>query len=143
MMVMAEAYGADARLVAFMQYLRVVFVAGAAALVARFWVGVDSAAPAIVWFPPIAPLSFAQTLLVALFAGMLGWRLRIPAGVLLLPFLFGGLLSISGLVTLHLPEWLLAISYALLGWNIGLGFTRTILQHARRVLLPTVPPFSS
>lgn len=138
MMVMAEAYGADARLVAFMQYLRVVFVAGAAALVARFWVGVDSAAPAIVWFPPIAPLSFAQTLLVALFAGMLGWRLRIPAGVLLLPFLFGGLLSISGLVTLHLPEWLLAISYALLGWNIGLGFTRTILQHARRVLLPTV-----
>ena len=37
MLVMADAYGADIRLVAFMQYLRVVFVAAAASLVARYW----------------------------------------------------------------------------------------------------------
>ena len=35
MVVMAADYGADARLVAFMQYLRVLFVATAAATVAR------------------------------------------------------------------------------------------------------------
>ena len=37
MMIMAGAFGADARLVAFMQYLRVVLVAAVASLVARFW----------------------------------------------------------------------------------------------------------
>jgi membrane AbrB-like protein len=138
MMVMAEAYGADARLVAFMQYLRVVFVAAAAALVARYWAGLDGAAPAIVWFEPIHALSLSQTLLIAMFGGMVGWYLKIPAGVLLMPFLIGAVLSVTGSVVIHLPEWLLAISYAALGWNIGLGFTRPVLAHARRVLLPTV-----
>src|SRR5258707_12210422 len=38
MMVMADAYGADARLVAFMQYVRVVMVALVASIIARFWV---------------------------------------------------------------------------------------------------------
>ena len=35
---------------------------------------------------------------------------------------------------IELPPWLLAISYALLGWSIGLGFTRRILLHASRAL---------
>ena len=39
MTVMCEAFGADARLVAFMQYLRVVLVAVIASGVARIWVG--------------------------------------------------------------------------------------------------------
>ena len=34
---MAEAHGADSRLVAFMQYLRVVFVAIAASVISRLW----------------------------------------------------------------------------------------------------------
>src|SRR3981081_3018085 len=38
MMVMADAYGADARLVAFMQYVRVVMVAIVASIIARLWV---------------------------------------------------------------------------------------------------------
>ena len=38
MVVMADAFGADARLVAFMQYLRVVCVVVVASLIARFWV---------------------------------------------------------------------------------------------------------
>ena len=37
MMLMAAAYGADIRLVAFMQYVRVLLVAFAATIVARFW----------------------------------------------------------------------------------------------------------
>jgi uncharacterized protein len=38
MMVMADAYGADARLDAFMQYVRVVMVAIVASIIARLWV---------------------------------------------------------------------------------------------------------
>src|SRR5437762_11904369 len=50
MTLMAAAYGADARLVAFMQYLRVVGVAAVAALVARlFGVSPAHAPDAIVW----------------------------------------------------------------------------------------------
>jgi membrane AbrB-like protein len=135
MLLMAEAYGADARLVAFMQYLRVVFVAAAASLVARFWVDVsDAALPAIVWFPPIDGLPFAATLLIALGGAVLGHVLRFPAGPLLLPLALGTLVQVAGLVRIALPEWLLAISYALVGWRIGLGFRRQILLHASRAL---------
>jgi len=35
-----------------------------------------------------------------------------------------------------LPQWLLAITYAVLGWSIGLSFNREILRHAARALLP-------
>ena len=54
MVLMADAFGADARLVAFMQYLRVIFVSVTAAVIARLWVDTSGvAAPPIVWFPPI------------------------------------------------------------------------------------------
>ena len=52
MMLMSGGFGADARLVAFMQYLRVVMVAAVASLVARLWVGASGAPlPEAVWFP--------------------------------------------------------------------------------------------
>jgi len=37
-------------------------------------------------------------------------------------------------MTIELPPWLLAASYALVGWSIGLRFTRPILVHALRAL---------
>ena len=46
----------------------------------------------------------------------------------------GAVLEGTGLVTITLPQWLLAMTYAFLGWNIGLGFTREILMHASRAL---------
>jgi len=39
-----------------------------------------------------------------------------------------------GWLTIELPPWLLAISYALVGWSIGLRFTRPILAYAMRTL---------
>jgi membrane AbrB-like protein len=74
MMVMADAYGADARLVAFMQYVRVVMVALVASIIARFWVhapAVASAAPAV-WFAPLHALPFFETLVLVLAAVILG-----------------------------------------------------------------------
>ncbi|MFC0407778.1 AbrB family transcriptional regulator [Roseomonas elaeocarpi] len=135
MMLMAEAFGADARLVAFMQYLRVVFVALAASILARLWVDTSGAhAEAVHWFPPILPVPFAETLALAFGGAWLGQRLRLPAGSLLLPMVLGAALHIAGLIRFELPEWLLAMSYAVLGWRIGLGFTRAVLVHASRAL---------
>jgi uncharacterized protein len=134
MMVMSGAFGADPRLVAFMQYLRVAIVAGLASVVARLWVGVAAAVPHIVWFPSLAWRDFAATLLIAGVSGAIGVGLRIPAGALLLPMVTGAALESAGLVTIVLPPWLLALSYGFLGWSIGLGFTREILMHASRAL---------
>ena len=134
MMVLAGAFGADARLVAFMQYLRVVIVAALASIVARLWVGTSGAVPHIVWFPAVAWPDFIATLTLAAVTGAIGVGLRIPAGALLLPMIVGAVLETMGLVTIILPPWLLALSYAFLGWSIGLGFTREILGHASRAL---------
>jgi uncharacterized protein len=135
MMVMAGPFGADARLVAFMQYLRVVCVAGMASVVARLWVGPGGAAARdFAWFPAVHWGDFGATLLIVGVAGGLGVALRIPAGALLLPMIAGGLLEGMGLVKILLPPWLLAISYAFLGWSVGLGFSREILAHASRAL---------
>ncbi len=135
MMLMAEAFGADARLVAFMQYLRVVCVATAASLVARFWVDAEGGtAPVIIWFPPIDWGPFAQTLALAVVGGTAGRLLKLPAGAMLVPLAVGTVLNVAGVITIFLPEWLLAASYALLGWNIGLSFTLPLLRHAARAL---------
>jgi uncharacterized protein len=164
MMIMAGAFGADARLVAFMQYLRVVLVAAVASLIARIWVGEGASASlesswwssigttpwsgfaaiawggfaAIAWggFAAIAWGGFAATLLIAAGGGLLGMMLRIPAGALLAPMALAAVLEAMGLVSLVLPQWLLAITYAVLGWSIGLSFNREILRHAARALLP-------
>jgi membrane AbrB-like protein len=134
MMVMAGDFGADPRLVAFMQYLRVVCVAGMASVVARVWVGASAAAHTVAWFPALHWADFGATLLLAAATGGLGVALQIPAGTLLLPMIIGGVLEGTGLVTILLPPWLLVITYAFLGWNVGLGFSREILGHAWRAL---------
>ncbi len=54
MALMSGAFGGDPRLVAFMQFLRVIYVALAASLVARIFVPAAAhAADAVVWFPPL------------------------------------------------------------------------------------------
>ena len=130
MVLMSEAFGADIRLVAFMQYLRVVFVAVVATLVARFYAVASAAPVSILWFPHLPALAFAETLALAAIGATAGRLLRIPAGPLLIPLALGAVLHSTGVMNIVLPPWLLAGSYALVGWTIGLRFTRPILVHA-------------
>lgn len=135
MIVMAESHGADTQLVALMQYLRVVMVAALASVVTRVaGVEVLHQAHAVIWFPAIDWGAFAGTLALAILGPVLAQRLRIPAGGLLLPLIGGVILVHAGGLTIELPQWLLAISYAVIGWRIGLRFTRPLLVHAARSL---------
>lgn len=134
MTLMADAFGADVRLVAFMQYLRVVMVAAVASLVARFSAIGSGAPPDIVWFPPVAWPALAATLAVVIVALAAARALRIPAGPLILPLAASATLQDAGLLAIELPPWLLAASYALVGWSIGLRFTPAILRHVARAL---------
>jgi uncharacterized protein len=135
MTLMAAGYGADVQLVALMQYLRVVIVAAFVSAVARFCgVSAHHAASVVPWFPTIAWLPFIETLALAGVGAAIATRLRISAGALLLPLGAGILLIRSGLMTVELPRWLLAIAYALVGWQIGLRFTRPLFIHAAKSL---------
>jgi membrane AbrB-like protein len=135
MVLMAEAFGADARLVAFMQYLRVIIVSLTAAMVARLWVDTSGvvAAP-IVWFPPIDAPAFAATVAVVFVGSFAGRLLRLPSPFFMGVFLVATALHLGLDVDFQLPNWLLAVSYALIGWSIGLNFTRAILLHAMKAL---------
>src|SRR5215475_6925633 len=117
MTIMAESYGADIRLVAVMQYLRVVLVAAIAAVVARlFGVSTSQAAAPLVWFPPVAWLPLLETLALAVAGPLIARTLRIPAGAFLVPMIGGIVLTHFGFIA-ELPTWLLAACYALVGWN--------------------------
>jgi membrane AbrB-like protein len=135
MSIMAEDYGADVRLVAFMQYSRVVLVAAVASVVAKaFGAGAPHQATAVVWFPAIDWLSLAATLALAMLGPLVARVLRIPAGAFLVPLIGGIVLTHLGWLTIELPPWLLAICYALVGWNVGLRFSRPLLVHAALAL---------
>jgi len=140
MTLMAEAFGADVRLVAFMQYLRVLMVTIVASIVSRIWATPSGGHPSgghaagIVWFPPIQWIPLAETMALAGVGAFIAPLLRISAGPMLVPMVAGAVLHGSGSMTIELPPWLLAASYAIVGWNIGLRFTRPILVHAFRAL---------
>ncbi|MGG7518871.1 AbrB family transcriptional regulator [Allorhizobium undicola] len=135
MVVMADAYGADARLVAFMQYLRVVCVASTAAIMAAFVFQVPGGhPPAFVLFPPVDWPDLALTILAVAIFAMIGNRLRINAGTMIGPMVGMALLNGTGLLTIELPEWLLALAYTMVGWRIGLAFTGRLLRHAAKAL---------
>jgi len=136
MVLMARSYGADPRQVAVMTYSRVVCVAAVASVLAAAFGGggAGNHVPGAGWFPPIEPLAFAETLGVAAIGTILGVRVGLPAGALLGPLLLGAALNVAGLVRFELPGWLLAASYAVVGWRIGLSFTREIVTAAARAL---------
>ena len=135
MVMLGEAEGADARLVAFMQYSRVLLVALGAAVVARFWAGAGGArAPGAPWLVPVHGGNLVTVLLLAAAGQQVARLLRLQAWALLGPMLLLSALHAGGWLAIDLPRWLLAAAYTLLGWRIGLGFHRDFLRHAGRAL---------
>ncbi|MFC7380036.1 AbrB family transcriptional regulator [Brevundimonas sp. GCM10030266] len=133
MVLMSEAFGGDRRLVAMMQYLRLLLVA----LLAMGLAQLKGATPG---HPPTAWLALGDPAAVALtlaFAGITGWvgkASRLPAGIFLAPMLAGSALQALGVLSLELPVLVAAFAYAMIGWSIGLGFTRDALAYSARLL---------
>jgi hypothetical protein len=123
------------RLVAFMQYLRLVTAVVVATIVAGWWTGlaVPSGAP-VAWFVMPDMLSLAATLVVIVLGLLLASRISLPMGSMLIPMVLGAVVNGSGVVSIELPPWLLAPSYAVVGWQVGSRFDRPIVLHAMRAL---------
>lgn len=137
MTAMAGEFGADVRLVAFMQYLRLFIVVLTASGVSRLLLDARTVQSTVAPLgldlsAPLLPL--VQTLSIALAGMVLGRALRIPAGAMLLPLVAGAALNSAGIVALTLPPWLLDAAYAFLGWHIGLRFTPDVVRHAFRAI---------
>jgi len=126
MVVMAEEFGADVRVVAFMQYLRVLCVASSAAIIAHI-TGASAPIASHQWFAiPNIP-DMWQTLALIVIGMFIGIRFHIPSGAFLMPLMIGAALRATGQIEIAIPEPILLASYATIGWMVGLRFTRDIL----------------
>ncbi len=135
MTVMSESHGADPRLVAFMQYLRVLMVTLVATLAGGLW-GSHAASGAGAAALPAGTdfASLGETLAVALVGTVLGRLLHFPSAPMLFPLLLIPFLGYLGIGSFSLPWWLLILAYSAVGWGIGLRFTRRIVKHALSAL---------
>ncbi|MEI4486206.1 AbrB family transcriptional regulator [Frigidibacter sp. MR17.14] len=135
MTLMSAQYGADQRLVAVMQYTRVLIVASAAAIIAReLGAPAGGSAPGTHWFVLPQAVPFVATMALAVGAVWLSEWIRIPSGPLLLPIFIGTALQDAGFMEIDLPPLMLALGYAAIGWGVGLRFDRPVIAHAARAL---------
>ncbi|MBV6749125.1 AbrB family transcriptional regulator [Pseudomonas chlororaphis] len=143
MVAMADDFGADGRVVATMQYVRVVCVVMIGALVSHVLeapVNGSESHAADAALHGFNLLNLGLTLITVVFGVALG--ARVPAGALLVPLLIGAVLQLSGLLHITLPAWLLAIAYGAIGCYVGLRFDRpTVLyvwKHLPAMILSAI-----
>ncbi len=139
---MADDLGGDDRLVAFMQYARVlVVVLVTPVLVAVAFPGHD--AGGVASSATSIAVGDAGGWAVALglaAAGLLAGRLvRLPAATLLGPMILTGALEVGGVLDgFAVPDLLREIAFTILGLRIGLRFTAAAVRLAGRLLLPVM-----
>lgn len=134
MVAMAQEQGGDDRMVAVMQYLRILMVTGSAIALSHLMTGYAPPFHPAGWFPTLDPPGLLETLGLALAGGLIARWLRFPSGAFLFPGLVGAALMAAGLVRPSVPPLLAAAAYAVIGWNIGLSFTRETLAGCARSL---------
>ena len=136
---MADDLGADSRLVAFMQYVRVLVVVLLAPLVATVLVAHDEGG--VLRTEPmgtnlVGDLAFTGGCAVA--GALVGRRLRVTAGTLLCPLAVAAVLSASGVAgDARVPALVQSFAFALIGLQVGLRFTAATVREAQ-ALLPWV-----
>lgn len=138
---LSDELGADGRLVAFMQYLRVLVVVLIAPLVAYALLddggGSGSAAGAATAAADdpglLADLAF--TAFCAVVGVALAHVLRLTAGSLLMPLVVSTALTVSGLAGgAEVPGLVQHVAFALIGLQVGLRFTVATIREAGRLL---------
>jgi membrane AbrB-like protein len=140
MVLLADEHGADKRVVALMQYSRIILVAFAAVAVARVLGHPGGTANLLApgggqsfWSPPLHELGFIAAIALAL-AGALGVKLTgQSSAALFVPAFAGAALQAAGLITIELPPLVPALAFGVIGWYVGLSFTRDALAHCLEI----------
>jgi len=138
MILMSVGTKADTKMVALMQYLRLVLVVMSAALVASFLIhqtpGVSQSLPVQSSAFPHSFVDFLLTPVVAILGVWIGRLIHLPTSNLLGPMLLGLLISTLNLFHLVWPIWIPWIAYVLMGFYVGLLFDRESLIQTKRLL---------
>jgi membrane AbrB-like protein len=138
---MARELGGDDRLVAFMQYVRVLIVVLLTPiLVALCFPGTGGGTSATTGVPVWGDArDWGATIVLALAGAGLGHRMRVPAGTLLGPMI------VTGAVTLSAPAgWFVVpaaiqdTAFAVIGLQVGLRFTVQTIRQTGRLLVPVL-----
>ncbi|MFC3024063.1 AbrB family transcriptional regulator [Vibrio zhugei] len=136
MTLLAQDYGADVKIVALMQYLRVILVTLTAAMVTHLFV-------------PSTPLptehahfieghidyeGFIKTLILIAVILLVSLRIKLPSGPLMLAIASGLAVSYWHDFVITLPQLLLLTSYSMIGWHIGSKFTGNATRYTLKIL---------
>lgn len=134
MIILSEQYGADSRLVAFIQYSRVVLVA----LIASFVVGnFQTASSPEPWFDindsgQLAPVA------VVVASMILASIMRSPAANFVGAIAIAAIAQFVFKVSMVPPKWLLTLGFVFLGWSVGLRFSEDVRHAAKKAFLRVI-----
>ena len=138
---MTHDLGGDDRLVAFMQYLRVLLIVlFTPVLVAVFFPSAGGHPDPLGDQPLLGdPADWALAAAVAVGGAFAGTRLRLPAGVLLGPLLLSAALAVTDFPQpFSVPPLVREVAFALIGLQVGLRFERDTLSRIADLVVPVI-----
>lgn len=140
MVMLADEYGSDKRLVALMQYLRILCAAVTVIAVGSLFghrhppTAVALPGASNDWLAPVDPVGLAVVAGLSLAALVVAVRLHKPALAIFAPIILGVLIQIPGWAAPRVPPLAAAAAFSVIGWHVGLTFTRASLLHSARML---------
>jgi membrane AbrB-like protein len=126
--------GGDTKMIALMQYLRMIIVVLASSFVAALLAPGVNPHPAAVPAVPASWVDYAATPLMAALGVVLGRVLRVPAGAFLGPIALSITASSLGLFHPVWPVWVVPSASVLMGLYVGFLFDRPSLVKAGKLL---------
>ncbi len=133
--------GADDRLVAFMQYLRVLIVVLLTPIgIAIFFGSGDGTGGSVPSGGMLGePVDWVLTAAFAAVGALVATRARVTAGALLGPMVLTGIFVLSGAVgDFAVPDLVSQTAFALIGLQVGLRFTRSTVRLLGRLTGPVL-----
>lgn len=122
---MGTAAGADVTRLMMQQFLRVIVVVTVLPLGLSLWLGaaVGSAGGVTLARGDVAWSDLPLVVLAGMGGLALGHVLRLPAGQMTGPMALAALLSLTGWLSVELPQWLVNLAQMVLGTALGMRFT--------------------
>jgi len=137
MVALSEEHGADARMVALMQFLRVTMVVLIATLNSRVFFGVNAENIQNNHLDLAVNSQLMEcfaTLIIIILGAFVAHLFSLPSGGVLIPLAIAFTLQSTGLVLITLPSWILYFAFILIGLWVGLKFERETVRYSISVL---------